>query len=263
MGLHPHGLICSPLWLHVLPEGAFRARHGLEFRMATIRFNFWIPVWTDVLVALGFIVASRSSIEDNLRAGIAVGLVVGGAEEAAAMAVDRFDLVLRKCKGFIKCALRAGAPVAPVVTLGENKIIRQELLPPGHRLGAITRALFPFCQRHLGFVPIVPYGRPFFGGLVPASVVPFQSRFVTVVGKPLPMPEISEPTQEELDHHHEKKPGRGKPHLQHLQEPVRPGRLPAPAHRRVTRAERPRQRSRLDGQVVRTGIRTYMYSASS
>ena len=161
--MHPHGLICSPLWLHVLPEGAFRARHGLEFRMATIRFNFWIPVWTDVLVALGFIVASRSSIEDNLRAGIAVGLVVGGAEEAAAMAVDRFDLVLRKCKGFIKCALRAGAPVAPVVTLGENKIIRQVLLPPGHRLGAITRALFPFCQRHLGFVPIVPYGRPFFG----------------------------------------------------------------------------------------------------
>ena len=204
LGLHPHGLICSPLWLHVLPGGAFRARHGLEFRMATIRFNFWIPVWTDVLVALGFIVASRSSIEDNLRAGNAVGLVVGGAEEAAAMAVDRFDLVLRKRKGFIKCALRAGAPVAPVVTLGENKIIRQVLLPPGHRLGAITRALFPFCQRHLGFVPIVPYGRPFFGGLVPASVVPFQSRLVTVMGKPLPMPEISEPTQEELDHHHER-----------------------------------------------------------
>lgn len=37
-----------------------------------------------------------------------------------------------------------------------------------------------------------------------ASVVPFQSRLVTVVGKPLPMPEISEPTQEELDHHHER-----------------------------------------------------------
>ena len=202
LGLHPHGLICSPVWLHLLPGGAFRARHGLDFRMATISFNFWMPVWTDVLVAFGFIVASRGSIEDNLRAGNAVGLVVGGAEEAAAMAVDRFDLVLRKRKGFIKCALRAGAPVAPVVTLGENKIIRQASLPRGHRFGAISRGLFQLCQKHFGFVPIVPYGRPFFGGLVPSSIVPFQSRLVTVVGKPLSMPEISEPTQEELDHHH-------------------------------------------------------------
>lgn len=202
LGLHPHGFICSPVWLHLLPSGAFAARHGLELRFATINVNFWCPVWTDVLVLFGFISAGRKSLEAHLRAGRAVGLVVGGAEEAAATATDRFDLVLRKRKGFVKCALRTGAALVPVVSLGENRIIRQAALPKGHWLQNVSRPLFRLCQRHLGFVPMLPYGRPLFGGLLPVSITPFQSQLVTVVGKPLAVPEIADPTSEQVEYHH-------------------------------------------------------------
>ena len=192
---HPHGIVCSPVWLH-MGRTAFERRNGVRFRMCTINMNFWIPVWTDFLLAFGLISCSRRVILRNLRAGNTVGLVVGGAEEAGYGSTGGMDLVLNKRRGFVKCALQTGAALVPCVTIGENDIIRQVQAPPASRLWRFHR----WFAKRFGFTPVLPYGRGFLG--FPFGAFPFQSPLLTVLGKPLAVPRIESPSPAEVEEWH-------------------------------------------------------------
>lgn len=61
----------------------------------------------------------------------AVGIIVGGAQEALNSSPGVYKLVLRKRKGFIKIALKTGASLVPVFSFGEVDIYEQKPNPPG------------------------------------------------------------------------------------------------------------------------------------
>ncbi|KAK6014143.1 diacylglycerol acyltransferase [Ostertagia ostertagi] len=152
-------------------------------------------------LASGFIDCSKESISNvftKKSAGQAVILVVGGTEEAlyARPGVHKLKLLTRK--GFVKLALRCGASLVPVYTFGENDIYKQLDNPEG----SLVHKFQVFSERLLGKPVALFYGRGLFQNNF--GFLPFRTPVDTVVGTPIDVPKIREPTNEEVDRFHRK-----------------------------------------------------------
>ena len=91
-----------------------------SFVALTIGFNFWIPLWRDVLLALGMRSVSRQSIEHILTTSTSSPVIMlGGAREAALIKHRHPHLILSDRKGVFKLALQHKVPLVPVFTFGE------------------------------------------------------------------------------------------------------------------------------------------------
>lgn len=86
--------------------------------------NFKIPIYRDLLMALGMGSVARRSCTNILAQGpgSAITIVVGGAAESLAAHPGTHDLTLKKRFGFIKVAIREGADLVPVFSFGENDV---------------------------------------------------------------------------------------------------------------------------------------------
>ncbi|XP_042152496.1 diacylglycerol O-acyltransferase 2-like [Oncorhynchus tshawytscha] len=89
------------------------------------------------------------------------------------------------------------ADLVPVYSFGENDVYKQLILNEGSWWRLIQRRL----QKILGFAPCVFQGRGLFSPDT-WGLVPFSKPINSVVGKPMEMPKISSPSQEELNHYH-------------------------------------------------------------
>lgn len=108
----------------------------------------------------------------------------------------RADLTLEERKGFVKLALKHGADLVPVYNFGETELYDQLPNEPGSR----TRAIQDWMLRNAGWTTPFAHGRGVFNysyGLLPRRV-----ELNIVVGAPIEMPCIPEPSQEEVDHWH-------------------------------------------------------------
>ncbi|MCJ1242686.1 diacylglycerol O-acyltransferase 1 [Varicellaria rhodocarpa] len=110
-------------------------------------------------------------------------VAIGGASEALLAAPGTMDLILNKRKGFVRVALTTGAHLVPVLSFGENDLF-DPIAVEKHSLTwhsqQLTKSVLGFC---------VP---PFVGrGLLgyPYGLLPKARPVVTVVGKPLPVPQ--------------------------------------------------------------------------
>ncbi|KAK6032123.1 diacylglycerol acyltransferase [Ostertagia ostertagi] len=139
---------------------------GIQFSVCTLSSNFKMMIRRELLLLLGLIDVSKESIEYVLNGpetGRAVVIVVGGAEEALDAHPGHHKLVLKSRKGFVREALKTGAHLVPVYSFGENEI---------------------FKQLNFGYLP---YRKP----------------IDTVVGAPIPVEKVANPTQEQIDELHE------------------------------------------------------------
>lgn len=126
-------------------------------RLATLESNFKIPFHRDLLLSLGVISASETSINNFLGSkekSRAIVLVVGGAAEALDSFPGTNVLTLRNRFGFIKCALKTGSSLVPVFSFGETDLYDQIPNPPGSKL----RQWQDWAKSKLGF------STPFFHG---------------------------------------------------------------------------------------------------
>lgn len=100
---------------------------GITPHLLTLNSNFNIPIYRDILMAMGLCSVSKRSCERILRkgSGRAITIVVGGASESLSAHPGTADLTLRRRLGFIKIAIRAGADLVPVFSFGENDIYSQ------------------------------------------------------------------------------------------------------------------------------------------
>jgi len=196
--VHPHGVlslgvISNLVW--ATPATA-AALGGLDYRVATVSVNFWLPLWRDFVLALGFIDASRRSLGWMLARGRSAVLVVGGAAETLRSSPGTADLVLRRRRGFARLALEHGARLVPAYTFGEVELWRQA----GEGWPALRAAQF-FFLRATGFVLPVVFGRGLLQydfGLLPQRV-PLH----TVLGAPLPAaPAQPKPSRAQVDELH-------------------------------------------------------------
>jgi len=202
-GSHPHGVLCSGAFsaFSTTGSGFEQIFPGLQPRLLTLEGQFWIPgLHRELLYLTGTCAANRRAMESLLAkpSGQVTVLVVGGAPEALNSDQGKIKLVLDCRKGFIKLALRFGVDLVPTFTFGENRVYDQMANPEGSRLRRLQDKL----QHIIGFAPVVFLGRGMFQYNM--GILPHRSPLHVVIGSPIPVPKVTEPSREQVEELHAK-----------------------------------------------------------
>lgn len=108
-GYHPHGIIGMGAIANFGSDatGFSTLFPGLSPHLCTLASNFQIPIWRDILLALGMCSVSMKSCQALLRKGpgSTLTIVVGGAAESLNAHPGTADLTLKRRLGFIKVSL--------------------------------------------------------------------------------------------------------------------------------------------------------------
>eukprot|EP01099_Mayorella_cantabrigiensis_P005135 TRINITY_DN4011_c0_g1_i1.p1 TRINITY_DN4011_c0_g1~~TRINITY_DN4011_c0_g1_i1.p1 ORF type:complete len:330 (+),score=74.96 TRINITY_DN4011_c0_g1_i1:81-1070(+) len=199
---HPHGIIGVGAWCNFLTEATKFSElfPGIDLRLLTLSGNFKIPIFREYLLWMGLCDVSRNSCDYILQRGPgkSIMIVVGGAAEALDAQPNQYELTIARRKGFVKVALQNGAHLVPVISFGENDIFNQVANPEGSRVRKFQR----WCQSLFGFSLPFFHGRGIFN--YDFGLLPHRRPVHTIVGKPIPVKKISEPTDEQLDEYHSK-----------------------------------------------------------
>ena len=204
-GYHPHGIISVGAVCNFATEatGFGELFPGIDLRLLTLPLNFHIPFFREYLLALGINDVSRRSCDRNLTRGpgASIMIVVGGARESLETRPGRADLVLGNRKGFVKVALRNGASLVPVFSLGENDVFTV------HHTDKALQWLLRL-QKWMGFAMPMFHGRALTGGLLhrlfglDVGLMPLRLPVHSVVGRPIHLEKVADPSQEQIDEAH-------------------------------------------------------------
>ncbi|KAI4531925.1 hypothetical protein MG293_018439 [Ovis ammon polii] len=202
LGSHPHGIIAVGTVCNFATEGTGLSQvfPGLRFSLAVLNCLLYLPGHREYFLSCGACSVNRQSLDYVLsqsQLGRAVVIVVGGANEALYAVPGEHCLTLRNRKGFVRLALRHGASLVPVYSFGENDIFRVKAFAPDswqHLLQVTSKKLLSFC-------PCIFWGRGLFSAKS-WGLLPLARPITTVVGRPIPVPQCPQPTEEQVDHYH-------------------------------------------------------------
>ncbi|KZP08351.1 DAGAT-domain-containing protein [Athelia psychrophila] len=201
-GYHPHGRLTpskcfsrgAVATFATEATGFSKAFPGIRPHLLTLASNFQIPIYRDIILALGVCSVSKKSCSNILKGGpgSAITIVVGGAAESLASRPGTVDLTLRRRLGFIKLAMIHGADLVPVFSFGENDIYEQMPNEKGTTVYAIQKKF----QAVFGFTLPLFHGR----GLLNYNLglMPYRRRIVSVIGNPVHVTQTDKPTLEEI-----------------------------------------------------------------
>ncbi|XP_027014433.1 diacylglycerol O-acyltransferase 2 [Tachysurus fulvidraco] len=201
-GYHPHGIFCFGAFCNFSTEatGFSKKFPGIKPSLATLAGNFRLPLLRDYLMSGGICPVNRHSIDYLLSCngtGNAVVIVVGGAAESLDCVPGMNAVTLRNRKGFIKLALQKGADLVPVYSFGENESYKQVIFEEGSWWRWVQKKL----QKLLGFAPCIFHGCGFFF-TESWGFVPYGKPINTVVGEPITVPKLEEPTPDVVEMYH-------------------------------------------------------------
>ncbi|RCI03136.1 diacylglycerol O-acyltransferase 1 [Rhizopus stolonifer] len=199
-GYHPHGIISLGAVANFATEatGFSKLFPGIMPSLLTLTANFKIPLYRDIILALGIASVSRHSCETilTLGPGRSIVIVVGGASESLRARPGTADLTLQKRLGFIRMAIRHQAGLVPTFSFGENDIYEQVDSNSKAWLWKLQKGV----QRFMGFTIPLFHARGIFNYNM--GLLPYRRPIVTVVGRPIPVPKLkdgqTEPTQDQL-----------------------------------------------------------------
>ena len=119
---HPHGVIGmgSNMTLTTNMRDFPKVFPGIRRYGITLNASFYVPLFREWLLALGYIGANKSSLRRKLREKSSIVLVPGGAAEALHAHESNFRCYIKSRLGFIKLALETGAKPVPCLGFGEN-----------------------------------------------------------------------------------------------------------------------------------------------
>ncbi|XP_066964502.1 2-acylglycerol O-acyltransferase 2-like isoform X1 [Macrobrachium rosenbergii] len=202
VGYHPHGILCAGAFCSFGTEATnfSKVYPGLTPYLMTLEVQFRQPFYREFLMSSGAVSCSRQSIDYIMKkeeTGQTLCIVIGGAKESLDCHPGRADLYLKNRKGFCKMALRYGASLVPTFAFGENDIYDQV---PNHK-GTLIRRLQTAFQSVVGFAPLIFFGRGVFQ--YGFGIIPFRKPIYVVVGAPVDVPLVKDPTQEDIDRVHE------------------------------------------------------------
>ncbi|KAF5281440.1 hypothetical protein FQA39_LY17794 [Lamprigera yunnana] len=129
--------------------------------------------------------------------GNVVAMMIGGTAEAFHCKPGQYRLVLNR-KGFIKIALKTGSPLVPVFSFGETDLFDQV----SNTEGSLLRRFQEWVKKLTGVAPIIPIGRGFLQYTF--GFVPVRKPVTTLIGSPLNVTKIEDPTPKEIDSLHER-----------------------------------------------------------
>jgi hypothetical protein len=216
----PHGVIpVGPFNALASSFGGLRRAYP-EFtvKSAVLNLFFLQPISRELGLSMGMISCSIKSLNYELsrpEGGHIVTLMPGGTTEAYNSQPGKYKFVVKKRKGFVKVALRNGAPLVPVISFGETDLFDQ-------LESRALRKIQEFIRKYLGFAPVIINGRGFFQysfGIIPrrkpVTTVGkiFVSRYSSCttliecflsVGAPIEVTKIANPTNEQIEELHGK-----------------------------------------------------------
>jgi len=195
---HPHGVLCYGVIGAIGSEGAGFSDlfPGIQAKLITLEGSFWLPGMRELLLGVGGCSSSKKSLHYLLsrKKGVAPVLMVGGIPEISNYDKDKIVLVIKKRKGFVKLALQNGAHLVPVFSFGETEIFYQ---PKG-----INSFLDKYVASWIGFYPVIFSGRGYFQNWF--GIMPRKKEINVVVGKPISVPKLENPTPQDVEQYHER-----------------------------------------------------------
>ncbi|XP_033919842.1 diacylglycerol O-acyltransferase 2-like [Melopsittacus undulatus] len=203
IGSHPHGILCVGAFCNFITgsTGFEEMFPGIRPFLTTLAGNFRLPIFREYLMSGGLCPVTRRAIGYLLSkngTGNAVAIVIGGAAESLSCRPGITTLTLRNRKGFVRLALQHGAHLVPSFSFGENDLFRQVVFEEGSWMRSIQQRF----QKMMGFAPCVFYGRGI-TSVQSRGFLPYAKPITTVVGEPVTVPKIEDPSSEVVDVYHE------------------------------------------------------------
>lgn len=203
----PHGILSTGIMGSFGTDilGCKKLFPGLEIRPIILDQHFKVPLFREYCLSLGGCGSSVKSIKYLLSTspkspytGRATLLIVGGASESLESTPGTYRSLIKRRKGFVKLALNYGTTLVPVFSFGETDLYNQICRPEG----STFRRIQNYIRNLIGLAPVIFSGRGFFQysfGLIPKRLP-----VTVVVGSPIELPQINEPTTEQVNEYHEK-----------------------------------------------------------
>ncbi len=205
-GYHPHGIISHGAFAAFATEalGFSKLFPGIENTLLTLENNFRIPLYREYALRMGLASVSRESCENilsrggsnNEGMGRAITIVVGGARESLDAQPNTLRLVLKRRKGFVKLAIRAGADLVPVLAFGENELydqVKSDQHPLIHKMQLVVKKV-------MGFTVPLFHARGVFNYDI--GILPYRRPLNIVVGRPIMVQQQGKPNDEYVDEIH-------------------------------------------------------------
>ena len=117
---HPHGLYGFSWYMHF---SACLTNWPVQRPKLAVHSSFFrVPFVREIMYLNNCIQATEKEILETLEKGDSVALVLGGIEELYKTSGDGLHLVIKKRNGFLRIAEKAGVPLIPLITVGENEL---------------------------------------------------------------------------------------------------------------------------------------------
>jgi len=138
IGQHPHGVYgYHGIFFMASSKKNFFYRKfphlANKICLAVADVLFYVPFVREILLYVGHVVVSRSTLEKMLAMGRSVGIVIGGEQECLLAENGTDKVVLGGRKGFVKLALRYGADLVPSYCFHNNDAFHVSKAFPGIR----------------------------------------------------------------------------------------------------------------------------------
>nr|AID16200.1 diacylglycerol acyltransferase type 2 [Ettlia oleoabundans] len=194
IGYEPHSVLPQGICIFCQYATDAVPRGLANTRILVSSAGFWAPIMRHLWWWLGCRPVSRNCFQALLKKGRSVAVCPGGIKECMYMEREsgRECIYLRKRHGFVRLALQAGAPLVPVFAFGQTDLYSYCRLFFDWPRNLIPRAQWTSIVRRLGYVPMIVWG--WMGSFMPKQVPMY-----IVVGKPIPVPTVEEPTQEQVE----------------------------------------------------------------
>ena len=160
-----HGILpVDALLLHY----AIRDTYGRWPRGLTDRRIFRIPLLRQIFMDLGIVVAHPETGQALLEQEEIITIMPGGSREAFKPSRERYQLLWKRRKGFVRLAMQTGSPIVPAICIGNDDLYH--VFFDGYGLS----------ERIYGKGALLPITLPV--GLGP---LPFPAKLTHYVGKPI------------------------------------------------------------------------------
>ncbi|XP_068972471.1 2-acylglycerol O-acyltransferase 1-like [Bombus flavifrons] len=203
----PHGILSSEVYGAFATDiiGCRELFPGLEFSVVVLDLSYKSPYCRENCRFNGALASNAECIKQQLSTrpsppytGRATVLIPGGAAEAFECKPCTYRILIKRRKGFVKLALQNGNPLVPVCSFGETDIYDQLTWPDG----SYVKRLQEFIRKKIGIPRVLMVGRGFFQYTF--GLIPRRKPITVVVGSPMELPKIEEPTREQVVEYHEK-----------------------------------------------------------
>ncbi|GBG70708.1 hypothetical protein CBR_g8007 [Chara braunii] len=179
IGLEPHSVL--PLATVALSP-VLRNSPVPKIRLLGTSMLKYVPIIRHVWTWMGVHDVSRETFVKLLSDGYSCTLVPGGVQECLYMEKGKEVIFLRARRGFLRIAISTGSPVVPAYCFRQSYAFS---------FWAPKAKWFQRLARAIHYVPMIYWG-------VMCSPIPWPGEMLVVVGKPIEVPHVKDPTPDQV-----------------------------------------------------------------